>query len=114
MLKKLNKNKYISSLLSVLERNKSVVLTVIVLSILTDIFFISGNSDIRTFGILGLSIVSISFYKLRSQLIFIFCLILLGIMFAAFLFSGTSIITEKVAVWFVLFFGVGIVRQWKE
>lgn len=112
MGKKINKLK--NKFITFIKGNKSGVLTLILLGLVADIFFIDFSSDIRTFGILGLSIFSIVVYKLSSRIIFLLCLGLLVFMFIYFMFTGTSIITEKIAVWFVLFFGVGIIRQWKE
>jgi len=111
---KIFKNKYSSHALTIAKQNKTAVLLFIVLCVIGDIFFISGSSDIRTFGFLGLTIVSILIYKLASKLLFQFCLILLIIMFWEFIFTGTSEVTEKAAVWFFLFFATGIIRQWKE
>lgn len=114
MIKKVKKNKYIRNGLAVLKKNKPTVLVVLLLVILGDIIFIPTNSDVRTFGILGVSILFILFYSLKSSFVFKLCLLLLVAMFFLFVSSGTSVQTEKAAVWFVLFFAVGIIRQWKE
>jgi len=114
MVKIKDKKKYLQRLFSVIRKNKSEILVAIFLSIIADILFLSSSSDAFIFGILGLSIFSIIFYKLHSSFILKFCLFLLAIMFISFIVSGTSIMTEKAAVWFVLFFGTGIIRQWKE
>ena len=98
----------------ILRKNKPVVLTVIFLAILADIFFIRGNSDIRIFGILGVYIISVFFYKLKSRLTFLFSLALLGIMFIEFLFTRTSESTEKAAVWLYLFLAIGIIQKLRE
>lgn len=97
-----------------LKKNKPVVLTLIFLAIIADIIFISGSSDLRIFGILGLYVAAISFYKLKSRLTFLLSLVLLGVMFVEFLFTRTSESTEKAAVWLVLFLFIGIIQQWRE
>ena len=100
--------------ISFLKNNKPIVLTLIFLLIPIDIFFINNSSDLRIFGILALCIISILIYKLKSRLTFMLCLIILGIMYIEFLFTGTSQATEKSAVWLFLFLAVGIFQQLKE
>jgi hypothetical protein len=114
MAKKIKENRYIHNGLAILRKNKYTVLTVILFITLGDIIFIPDNSDVRTFAILGLCILSMKLYVLKSKVIFVYCLLLLLVMFVSFVASGTSVHTEKAAVWFVLFFAVGIIRQWKE
>jgi FkbM family methyltransferase len=106
--------KYFHKLRIMIKENKSIVMTIIVIAIIGDIFFIVGKSDIRTFGILGLSIFGIIVYGLSSRLVFKVCLSFLGMMFISFLFLGTSMLTEKIAVWWFLFFVVGVLKQWRE
>jgi len=114
MHKKIYKNKYLNSIIVLIKKNKAVVLTSIFLSIIADIFFTSASSDLRIFAVLAISIFSMYIYGLRSKIIFKLCFLLLVIMLIQFIFSGTSAQTEKSAVWFVLFLGLGIIFQWKE
>lgn len=111
LFKKIN-NKYIKKIL--FNGNKNVFLTTIFLGVFGDIFFLSGSSDSFIFGILGVSLMTIYFYKLSSRIIFIFCLLLLGVMFVQFVVGNTSAVTEKTAVWWFLFTVIGIFRQWTE
>ncbi len=102
------------SLLKLLYVHKDAVVATIFLSVIADIVFIVGGSDFRIYGILILYIVNILLYRLNSRTTFRFSLILLGIMFLEFIFSGTSEKTEKAAVWIFLFLAVGIIQQLKE
>ena len=114
MKKQINFNRYLQNGITFLKRNKPVVLTVIFLGILSDIFLLFGSSDTRIFGILGLYVISILLYKLKSRLTFTVSLFLLGIMFFEFLFFGPSANTEKAAVWLFFFLGIGIIQGWRE
>lgn len=114
MIKNLQKFIYIKNLVSLFRNHKKIVFNLIIFGILLDIFFFTINSDIRLFGILGLYIISILLFKLTSKITFLICLFILFAMYVGFLFSGASIITEKIAVWFVLFLTVGIIQQWNE
>lgn len=109
-----NKLKVISGLLKLLYTYKTVMLTTIFLSIIADILIIAGGSDFRVYGILVLYILSILFYRLSSRTTFRLSLILLGIMFFEFIFTGTSAKTEKAAVWIFFFLAVGIIQQFRE
>ncbi len=99
---------------SLLGNSSTAVLTFIFLGIIFNCVFVESSSDIIFFGLLGVYIGSVLFYRLRSKLTFIFCLVLLIIMFIEYLFTGTALKTEKTAVWFFLFMTTGIVQQWKE
>lgn len=93
---------------------KPYILCTVFLALIADIFLLVGNSDLRFFGISLLFLISAIFYRFSSKLTFILCLVLLGIMYVSFLISGPSALTEKVAVWLVLFMIVGIIQQWNE
>ena len=99
---------------SFLGNSSAAVLTIVFIIIIINCLLIEGSSDIVFFGLLGVYIGAILFYKLRSKLTFIFCLILLIIMFIEYLLTGTSLKTEKTAVWLFLFIATGIAQQWKE
>jgi FkbM family methyltransferase len=93
------------------KKAKPFVFFVLFSSILLDIVFLKKNSDGIYFGILILYIFSVGFYKTKSKTTFIFCLVLLGLMYLEYLFTGTSEQTEIAAVWLVLLLAVGIVQQ---
>src|SRR6266581_797650 len=82
---------------------KITILMVIFIVILGDILFIPGSSDIRIFGILFFYIVCIFMFRLKNNLTFLFCLVLLMTMYIEFLLSAGSLQAEKAAVWLVLF-----------
>ena len=97
-----------------LQRYKQVVLTVILLLIVADIFFLKESSDFRIFTVLGIYIAAIFIYKLSSRFTFILSLFVLVFMYIEFLLTGTSENTEKAAVWLFFLIGTGLVQQLKE
>jgi len=94
--------------------DKTIVLTIIVLAIIGDITFFSGNSDFRIFAVLGLYGLSVLLYKTESKFTLFLCLTILSIMYIEFVLTGTSERTEKAAVWFILFLAVYIIHKWRE
>ena len=96
---------------SYLKNYKSSMLTVIVLIIMIDIFFSNTKSDVIIFGVLGLYLFSINFYKLKTKTTFLICFFILGAFFIQFIFGGTSDHTEKAAVWLFLFLFTGIIQE---
>lgn len=97
-----------------LKQNKKVVLVLLIGIIFVDILFAKTSSDIVTFGVLlAFGICAIA-YRLKPRETFSLCLGILGVMFTSFLMSGTSVSTEKAAVWLVLFMALGIYQQWRE
>ena len=105
---------FVKKILDFLKQNIKVVLLFLVGIIFVDIFFIRIVSDVVTFGVLLLYGFFVKVYGLKARETFLLCLGLLGAMFTGFLTSGTSIPTEKAAVWLVLFMALGIYQQWKE
>ena len=99
---------------SFLKENKKIVLVILVVLIFVDIFFVKTSLDIVIFGILLLYGIFIKMFQIKSRRTFLLCLALLAIMFINFLFTGTSVSTEKAAVWLVLFMALGIFQQWRE
>lgn len=95
-------------------RNKPFILTTYVFLLFAEIIFIASNSDLKYFGLVGLFIVISLFYKLSSKITFGLCLLLLSIMYISFIASLSSPVTEKAAVFIVLFMIVGIIQQWIE
>jgi len=99
---------------SLIKKFKKFVLIVIFASIFFDIFFLPESSDGIIFGLMLLYVLSVAYYKINSKVTFIFCLFLLGIMYLNYIISGTSVKTEKAAVWLVLILAIGIIQQWNE
>jgi len=102
------------ALKSFLQENKKTVLTLFIVGIVGEIFLRLTSSDLLTFSALLLYILFIKLYKLKSSLTFLLCLVLLLVVSIDYVFTGASVSTEKAAVWFVLFFTVGVIQQWKE
>lgn len=99
---------------SFLKENKKIVLSLLTVSIFVDIFFVKTSLDIVIFSILLLYGIFVKMFKIKSRRTFLLCLALLVVMFINFLFTGTSVSTEKAAVWLILFMALGIFQQWKE
>lgn len=96
---------------------KPFVIFIIYFIILFDAIFVNQPSDIIFFGFLFLYILVLNVYKIKSNITFILCLVLLCIMYFEFLFSGPlgpSVKTEDTGVWIFLFLCVGIIQQWNE
>lgn len=114
MLRKIQKNKYSSLILRVLKKNRVTILTILLLFIAADIFYIPGNSDVRIFMSLLLYGICIFLYNIKSRWTVLICLSLLAILYYEFLLSPGSEKSEKAAVWLVLFLAIAIMQQWKE
>lgn len=99
---------------SFLRENKKTLLTLLAVAIFADILFLDKSSDLIIFGILILYSVFIKMFQIKSKLTFLLCLTLLFTMFINYLLTGTSVSTEKAAVWLVLFLIVGVIQQWRE
>lgn len=97
-----------------LKENKKTILTLLVVSIFADILFFIKSSDFIIFSILILYIFFIKLFNLKNKSTFLISLTFLIVMFVSYLFTGASVLTEKAAVWFVLFLIVGVIQQWKE
>lgn len=94
-----------------LRNNKPVVITVISLIIIEYVSLIETDSDLITLGILGSYIYVIYFYKLKSKTTFSFCFFVLFLLFVEFVVTGTSVNTEKAAVFLFFFMAIGIVQE---
>lgn len=97
-----------------LRENKKTVLTLFVVAIFADIFFLNKSSDLIIFSILVLYLFFIKIFELKSKLTFLLSLVLLTVMFFDYLLTGTSVSTEKAAVWLILFLIIGVIQQWRE
>lgn len=105
---------YAKKHITLLKQNNNVILIAIVGVIFIDSIFIKLSSDFVLFGVL----VGYWFYvKLThnsSKLTFLLCLSLLTSMFVSYLFTQTSVSTEKFAVWLFLLLIFGIFQAWRE
>lgn len=104
----------IKKITSFLKENKKIVLALLAVFIFVDIFFVKTSSDMVIFGILLVYGIFVKMFQIKSRRTFLLCLALLAAMFINFLFTGTSVSTEKAAVWLVLFMVLGIFQQWRE
>ena len=111
---KIIRSENIKKIAPFLKENKRIILSLTIVAIFVDIFFIDKSSDVIIFSILLIYGVSVKMSKIKSRLTFLLCLALLGTMFVNYLSTGTSVATEKAAVWLVLFMAVGIFQQWRE
>ena len=93
---------------------KQVVLTIVILTILGDTVFFKSQSDVMLFGTLAFYAGCILYYKLSSTATFRLSLLVLGVMSVAFIATGTSVITERAAVWLFFLILTGILQQVKE
>lgn len=94
--------------------NQIAFLVFVAMSLIAEVYIFSFSVDIRLFGALLLYWWLSRIGKLASARVFQLCLVLLMAMFVSYLFGGTSSSTERLAVWFVLFFAMGVIRQWRE
>ena len=114
ILGKLIESKNFKKVTVFLRNNKKIALTFVILFIFVDVFFVKASSDIVIFGILLLYGIFVKMFQMKSRRTFLLCLALLAAMFINFIFTGTSVSTEKAAVWLVLFMALGIFQQWRE
>lgn len=101
-------------IVSFLKENKRTVLSFFIAGIVADILFFKKSSDYFTFGILLLYLFFMKIFQIKSKSTFLLCLALLIMMFVSYLFTGTSVLTEKAAVWLILFLIIGVIQQWRE
>lgn len=94
--------------------NQVVFLAFFFIAIVAEVFGFPVSYDVRLFfGVLLYWYFS-KIGKLSSVRTFHLDLTILFITFFSFLANGASAQTERLAVWFVLFFAFGIVQQWRE
>lgn len=104
----------LTNILFFLRKNKITVLTLFFVAIFVDILFKKTSSDFLIFSVLLVYLIFVKIFQIKSRRTFLLCLALLAAMFINFLFTGTSVSTEKAAVWLILFFGIGVIQQWRE
>lgn len=114
VLEKVIDSKNFKKITIFLKENKKIILALLIVAIFVDTFFVKISSDIVIFGVLLLYGIFIRIFQIKSRRTFLLCLALLVAMFIDFLLTGTSVSTEKAAVWLFLFMALGIFQQWKE
>lgn len=107
-------SKNIKRAISFLKEKKKLIIFALIIIIGIDIFFVLESSDFVIFGVLLLYGVFAKMFHMKSKVTFLLCLGLLFCMYINFLLTGTSVATEKAAVWLVLFMAMGIFQQWRE
>lgn len=103
--------KYFQSWLGALKNNKPVAITVISLIIIEYVSLVETESDLITLEILGLYILVVYFYRLKSKVTFLFCFFILFLLGIEFVITGTSINTEKSALFLYFFLAIGILQE---
>lgn len=96
------------------KRRKLGLILVALFAVIVDVFFLTGQSDIKYFGVLTIYGFIYWITKFGSITTFLFCIFLLILLCTHYLLFGTVDSTEKIAVWFVLFFAIGVIQKWRE
>lgn len=99
---------------TIFEKNLITVISILLIIIFADILFIPNQSDGIYFVTICISIISIMLYNLKSSVVFELCLALLCTMGISYMLNGASVMTEKAAVWLILYWLVGIGIQSRE
>lgn len=107
-------SKNIEKIIIFLRENKKTVLTLFTVFIVAESLSKRLSSDFVIFGSLLFYGIVIKIFRINSTFTFLLCLGLLAMMSIGYLLTGASILTEKAAVWLILFFGVGVIQQWRE
>lgn len=82
--------------------------------ILADVFMLQTYKDVQLFLGIALWYLSVRARAFRSKITFQVVIALLLLMFVSYQISGTSIKTERLAVWLYLLFWFGVIQQWFE
>ncbi len=101
-------------IVSFLRANKITILALFIAFIVAETISKRLSSDLVIFSALLCYGIFIKMFQIRSTFTFLLCLCLLVLMYNLYVFSGISISTEKAAVWLILFFGIGVIQQWRE
>ncbi len=97
-----------------LQKIKPLLFAAIIYIIFSDIYFLHQSSDFINLGTLALFIFLIIYYKISSRISTFFAICLVIIMSINFIFTTTSLMTEKAALWVFLFIAVSSIQQWRE
>ena len=103
--------KYLELILALLREYKHAIVTLNLLAIIGDILLIKFTSDLVTFIILGLLIISFKFYKFPFKRIFALDVIPIVVIFFGFIIDPYSMALDKASIWLFLLTGTGIVLQ---
>lgn len=106
--------KYQSNIGKWINANQVIFLAFFAIAVVTEVYTTPYSVDGRLFGALLLYWWFAHIGKLVSTRVFQLVLVLLFIMFLSFLANGASLQTERLAVWYVLFFAFGIIQKWRE
>ncbi len=101
-------------IVDLIKLNQIFLMTLLYALVIVDALLLKAKSDLIIFSLIGIYVCFIKVYKLKSRSAFIFCLVLLLLMYIYFLLTGPGLHTEKTAVWLILFMIVGIIQQWRE
>lgn len=107
-------SQYIEKIMPFLRENKKTILTLFVVFIVAVSISKRLSSDLVIFSALLCYGSFIKMFRIKSGFTFLLCLGLLMLMYILYVISGASISTEKAAVWLILFFGIGVIQQWRE
>lgn len=107
-------SKNIEKIIEFLGENKRTALTLFIVSIIAVSLSARLSSDVVIFGALLFYGFFIKIFRIKSAFTFSLCLGLLVLMYIEYLIAGPLISTEKTAVWLILFFGIGVIQQWRE
>lgn len=94
--------------------NQPTFLAFISIFVIAEVFVFPISSDVRLFGAVFLYWFLARIGKLTSARVFQLCLVLVSAMAMGYLITGAIATTERLAVWFVLFFAFGIFTQLRE
>ena len=102
-------------------RHNFFYLTPIFLLVLGDVFFFKESSDFRIFPIIFLYLVFIKQYKLKSSTTLLFSLFFLIIAHMKYIFLDPAVLLlpmvpayERMTVWFLLVFIIGMIQKFRE
>ena len=94
--------------------NQPTFLAFVSILVIAEVYAFPISSDVRLFGVLFLYWYFSRIGNLTSVRVFQLCLVLLASTAISYLISGALISTERLAVWFVMFFAFGVFTQWRE
>lgn len=97
-----------------IQGNQGVFVVMFACAISAEVYLFPTSADTRLFfGLVAYWFLSV-IGKLPGIRVLQLSLALLFVMTVSYLYSGAGIETERLAVWFILFFAMGVVTQWRE
>lgn len=79
-----------------------------------EVYLFPKSADVRLFTGLAVYLFFSRIGRLSAVRALQLCLLLFFVLSVSFLFSGTGVQTERIAVWFILFLALGVITQWRE